>query len=74
MLPYVHYLKIGNPPTNASKGWRTKAARFTLIGSDLYKRGYGQPLLRCVTKQQAQYIIKEIHKEICGYHSGSWSM
>jgi len=40
-----------------------------MIGDDLYKRGYGQPLLKCVTKEQAQYIIKELHEGICGYHS-----
>jgi len=24
-----------------------------MIGDDLYKRGYGQPLLKCVTAEQA---------------------
>ena len=40
-----------------------------MIGDDLYKRGYGQPLLKCVTAEQAQYIIKELHEGICSYHS-----
>lgn len=74
MSSYVHYLKTGNPPNNVDKGWRTKAARFTLIGYDLYKRGYGQPLLKCVTKEQPQYIIKEVHEGICGYHSRLWAI
>ena len=33
-----------------------------MIGDDLYKRGYSQPLLKCVTAEQAQYIIKELMK------------
>ena len=37
-----------------------------MIVDDLYKRGYGQPLLKCVTAEQAQYIIKELHEGICG--------
>jgi len=45
-----------------------------MIGDDLYKRGYGQPLLKCVTAEQAQYIIKELHEGICGYHSGTRTM
>jgi len=45
-----------------------------MIGDDLYKRGYGQPLLKCVTAKQAQYIIKELHEGICGYHSGARTM
>ena len=32
-----------------------------MIGDDLYKRGYGQSLLKCVIVEQAQYIIKELH-------------
>jgi len=45
-----------------------------MIGDDLYKRGYGQPLLKCVTAEQAQYIIKELHEGICGYHSNARTM
>jgi len=45
-----------------------------MIGDDLYKRGYDQPLLKCVTVEQAQYIIKELHEGICGYHSGARTM
>jgi len=45
-----------------------------MIGDDLYKRRYGQPLLKCVTAEQAQYIIKELHEGICGYHSDARTM
>ena len=45
-----------------------------MIGDDLYKRGYGQPLLKYLTAEQAQYIIKELHKGICGYHSCARTM
>ena len=56
--PYIQYLKTGNLPPNADRVWITKVARYTMIGDDLYKRGYDQPLLKCVTIEQAQYIIK----------------
>ena len=62
------------PPADADKTWLAKAARYTMIGDDLYKRGYGQPLLKCVTPEQAQYVIKELHEGICGYHSGARTM
>jgi len=45
-----------------------------MIGDDLYKRGYDQPLLKCVTAEQAQYVIKELYEGICGYHSGARTM
>jgi len=52
MSLYVHYLKTGNPLNDADKGWLSNVARYTSIGDDLYKREYGQPLLKCVTKEQ----------------------
>ena len=45
-----------------------------MIGDNLYKHGSGQSLLKCVTAEQAQYIIKELHEGICGYHSGTRTM
>jgi len=45
-----------------------------MISDDLYKRGYGQPLLKCVTAEQTQYIIKELHEGICDYDSGARTM
>ena len=45
-----------------------------MIDDDLYKRGYDQSLLKCVTAEQAQYIIKELHEGICGYHFGARTM
>jgi len=72
--PYIQYLQTDNPPPDADKTWLAKAAKYTTIGDDLYKRGYGQPLLKCVAAEQAQYIIKELHESICGYHSGARTM
>jgi len=72
--PYIQYLKTDNPPQDADKTWLTKAARYTMIGDDLYKCGYDQPLLKGVMAEQAHYIIKELHKDICGYHSGARTM
>jgi len=39
--PYIQYLKAGNIPQDADKTWLAKVARYTMIGDDLYKRGYG---------------------------------
>ena len=72
--PYIQYLKTDNPPQDANKTLLAKAARYTIIGDDLYKRKYDQPLLKCVTAKQAHYIIKELHEGICGYHFGTRTM
>jgi hypothetical protein len=50
---------------------KSKAAQFTLINGTLYKRGFMLPLLKCVSREEGDYILREIHEGICGNHSGS---
>jgi len=45
-----------------------------MLNQDLYRRGYSMPLLKCLTKDQAEYSVKEIHEGLCGSHSGAWTM
>jgi len=58
------------PDTKMAK----KIANFVLIGDDLYKRGYSTPLLKCLPKEQAEYVVKELHEGICGLHCGARTM
>lgn len=46
-----------------------KIARFVMIGDDMYKRGFSTPLLKCLAKDEGQYVMDEIHGGICGFHS-----
>ena len=46
-----------------------KASRFVLVGDDLYKRGFLTPLLKCVSKADTEYILKELHHGACDLHS-----
>ena len=45
-----------------------------MINQDLYRRGYSRPLLKCVTKEQALYVLKEINEGVCGNHSDAQSI
>lgn len=38
------------------------------------KLRFSLPLLRCLNLNKANYIIKEIHQEVCGNHSEAISM
>jgi len=51
--PYILNTSKPATPLDADKTWLAKAARYTMVGDDLYKREYGQPLLKCVTAEQA---------------------
>ncbi|KAL0437771.1 UNVERIFIED_CONTAM: hypothetical protein Sradi_0485000 [Sesamum radiatum] len=53
---------------------RVKAARFTMIAWELYKRGFSQPYLKCLDPERAEYVLREIHEESCGNHSRGRSL
>jgi hypothetical protein len=48
---------------------RIKAGRFTMLNGTLYKRGFTLPLMKCVSPEEGNYILWEIHEGICGSHS-----
>ncbi|XP_059446359.1 uncharacterized protein LOC132177899 [Corylus avellana] len=72
-LEIVEYLEKGVLPSDKRLTIRLKvrAERFTMINGILYKRGFMLPLLKCVSKEEGDYILKEIHEGICGSHSGA---
>ena len=70
------YLKNGEllDDKEAPRKLKVQAARCTLIKNILYKRGFSQPYLRCLSPKEADYVIREVHEGIFGNHSGSWSL
>ncbi|XP_074336586.1 uncharacterized protein LOC141673743 [Apium graveolens] len=53
---------------------RYQAAKYIEYDGILYKRGFNQPLLRCVDMEEGNYILREVHEGICGNHSGGGSL
>ncbi|XP_047166601.1 uncharacterized protein K02A2.6-like [Vigna umbellata] len=47
-----------------------RIARFLCIGDDLYRRGHSTPLLKCISEDEADYVLRELHTGICEFHSG----
>ena len=70
------YLKDGILPNEkeVARKLKVQAARFVLIKDVLYKKGFSHPYLRCLGNEEADYVMREIHKGICGNHSGSRSL
>jgi hypothetical protein len=42
-----------------------------MVNETLYKRGFTLPLLKCVSREEGNYILREIYEGICGNHSGA---
>ena len=72
----VSYLKNGVliDEKKAARKLKVQATRFILMKDVLYKRGFSRPYLRCLGPEEADHIMKEAHKGICGNHSRSRSL
>ena len=71
--PIWDYLIEGllpNDPNEASK-LRSRFARFTIHRGTLYKRGFFTPILKCIAKGDADYVLREVHEGACGNHIGA---
>ncbi|XP_072062295.1 uncharacterized protein [Arachis hypogaea] len=62
--PYKSYIQTGSMPATIKdpRTFKRRAASFTLIGTDLYKRDFSQPLLRCLSTEKAKVTINETHE------------
>ena len=68
MDPIWDYLLNGilpSDPKEASK-LRARSARFALLQGTLYKQGFSTPLLKFIKKEDANYVLREVHEGICG--------
>ena len=74
--PLISYLRIGILPDgkDAARKLKVQASRFVLIKDVLYKRGFFRPFLRCLSHEEADYVMREVHEGICGNHSGARSL
>lgn len=59
---------------NASRRLKVQASHFILMGDVFYKRGFSRPYLRCLVPDKVSYVIREVHEEVCGNHSGARSL
>ena len=71
--PIWDYLIEGllpNNPKEASK-LRSRSARFTIHQGTLYKRGFFTPIHKCIVREDANCVLREVHEGVCGNHIGA---
>ena len=70
------YLRTGLLPDgkDAARKLKFQASRFVLIKDVLYKKGFSRWYLRCLNREEADYVMREVHEGVCGNHSGAWSL
>ena len=70
LTPIIHYLSSRELSDNRIKAHKiqVQAARFFFVNRQLYKQSLDGSYLKCLTTQQGQYILAELHEGICGNH------
>ena len=74
--PLIAYLQSGTllDEKDAARKLKVRASRFVLIRDVLYKKCFSRPYLRCLSQNEADYVMREVHEGIYGNHSGVWSL
>nr|XP_027090572.1 uncharacterized protein LOC113711616 [Coffea arabica] len=72
MGPLVRFLSRGELPEDRaeSRKLQRKASRYALQQGLLYKMSYLGPWLRCITPEEGDRILQDIHEGLCGAHVG----
>ena len=37
----------------------------------LYKRDFFTPILKCIAREDVNYVLREVHEGVCGNHIGA---
>ena len=76
MALIISYLKDRILPEGKGEArkLRVRSARYVLLSDALYKRGFSQPYLRCLSLNEANYVLREVHEGACGNHLGAKSL
>ncbi|XP_031101915.1 uncharacterized protein LOC116005818 [Ipomoea triloba] len=66
------YLETGTLPENEQRAKKVKlrAPRFQIVDNRLYRRSYGRPLMRCLSRFEAELVMTELHSGLCSAHQG----
>ena len=74
--PILSFLREGRLPPHPeeAKKIQKRAARFTILNDELYKRGYSQPYLRFIEEEEIRYVLEEVHRGVYGDHTRARSL
>nr|XP_025617126.1 uncharacterized protein LOC112709458 [Arachis hypogaea] len=70
--PITNFLENGKLPDDEKDAvkLRREAAKYAVIQGQLFKKGFNQPLLKCLHPDQTDYVLREVHEGCCGHHIG----
>ncbi|XP_059663791.1 uncharacterized protein LOC132309503 [Cornus florida] len=71
--PILAYLERGELSNSkeAARQLRMKAAIYSVVGGQLFRRSHFGPYLKCLTPTESREVLKQIHEEEYGNHFGA---
>ena len=70
LKPIIQYLEYDILPEDKlqAQKLRIKAAHYFMHNGELYRRLLSHPWSKCLSLEKGDYVLREIHKGICGAH------
>ncbi|XP_074282611.1 uncharacterized protein LOC141607151 [Silene latifolia] len=70
-VPYLNWLRDGTLPEDKKKAqsFRIKASRYIMIDNILFRKSLAGPCLRCLSKEEAETVLQDVHGGECGNHA-----
>ncbi|XP_073290965.1 uncharacterized protein [Primulina huaijiensis] len=74
--PLIDYMVHGKLPEDWDLALKIKkqAPKFVILNDVLYRRSYQGPLLNCLSENEVEYVLREIHEGCCGEHLGGTAL
>ncbi|XP_016193067.1 uncharacterized protein LOC107633999 [Arachis ipaensis] len=74
--PFLNYITTGAVPDDEPNLplFRRRASFYTKLRNTLYRRGHSQPLLKCISIEEAKDVMAETHEGVCGNHIGGQAL
>jgi hypothetical protein len=69
--PFMIYLRIGGMPGDKVKCEQLHwwAGQYILVNDELYRQGGNDTLMKCITPEEGQIILQDIHAGVCRSHA-----
>ncbi|XP_075521485.1 uncharacterized protein LOC142554700 [Primulina tabacum] len=76
MTPIVEYIVHEKLPEDRAQAAKIKkqAPRFVFLNNVLYRQSYQGPLLKFLSEDEIEYVLREIHEGCCGEHFGGTTL
>ena len=71
--PILQFMIDGTLPADevTARQIQRRSKAYTIINGELYKRSVTGVLQRCVSSEEGQEMLKEIHQGECGHHAST---